>query len=100
LFPALFDPRTTIDQRASYHKNVYRAEYLVTAADVESNAVQTYVREFGLVKLSGPPPPPEQGPLAGLMQKVARKLGFGADANYRGYQGVVYGRRVALGTRR
>jgi hypothetical protein len=100
LFSALFDRRTTIDQRASYHQKVYGAEYLVTAADAESKAVQTYVRKFGLVKVAGPPPAPEQGPLAGLMLKVARKVGFGADADYRGYHGVVYGRPAALGTPR
>jgi 4-amino-4-deoxy-L-arabinose transferase-like glycosyltransferase len=88
-----------IDRRASYHRDVYRAQYLVTAADAESKAVQTYVREFGLVKVAGPPPPPEQGPLASLLVKVARKFGYGADANYRGYQGVVYGRPDAAAAR-
>jgi len=89
------DPRITIDQRASYHQRVYRADYLITTAGPESKALQSYTRQLGLVKVAGPPPEPPQGRLARFLLQGGRKLGFGSDVGYRGYRGIVYRTRNA-----
>jgi len=98
-FQSTINPRITTEVRAAYHKNVYRPDYLVTAVAPDSEAMRTYQRELDLVKVAGPPEEVEQGPIGRFLVKAAAKLGFsafGTDASYRGYHGVVYGRRSAV----
>src|SRR5215831_5340428 len=98
-FQSTIDPRITTEIRAAYHKNVYRPDYLMTGVAPDSETMRTYERELDLVKVAGPPATPEQGPLGSFLVKAASKLGFGAlgtDTSYRGYHGIIYGRRSAL----
>lgn len=94
-FEADYNPRITTARRAAYHRDVFRADYLITGAAPESLAVQTYQRELGFVELAGPPPAPEEGPLAKLILRAAIRFGFGpigSDPRFRGFRGAVYGR--------
>ena len=94
-FEADYNPRITTALRAAYHRDVFRADYLITGEAPDSPSIRAYQRELGLVKIADPPSAPEEGPLSRLVLKTAARFGFfpmGADPRFKGFRGALYAR--------
>ena len=67
----------TPEERVAYHRDVFRADYLITDLDERSELLQEYVREMPLTKTGSIPGQPP-GPLARQLLRLANAFHFTA----------------------
>jgi hypothetical protein len=73
----------TPEERVTYHRDCYGAEYVISESDDQSALVQEYARNFPLIKVGTIPEPPP-GVVARLVGRLANAFRFGPETGYGG----------------